>query len=1071
MNKTDSPDPAHGAASATAEHPPEPAPPPAPEPWTPERAREWLAYYDRYVLAGVVVLVAAAAAFKVANSATWPLLAAGRAMIQQGRLLLADPFSYTMYGQRWVNVPWLFAMAQAGLANLATGLTGRFAPEAEPVRVEQIVAGTLVAVNALVRGLTAILLLRVRRPGPGAWWAAVCVLLALGAMPGPTGDPTAESALGKVAVIVGGLAGRAPVLPETWGLLLFAGQLLLMHRAFVGGSRGALYGLVPLFLLWANVDVSFLYGLIVLGLVAVGHLAPVGKARGRGAEPAGRVTGGRGLVVLAASALACLANPSTFHVFPTAASTYFRWLGGGGTLTQDQLSVVGTESAKFFQGLDRTGATLGLLRLYYAATVGVGVLSFVLNWRRFSVGRFLAYVFAAVLWGALLYRANGEFAIVWAATLILNGQEWYQDAFGTKPRTGGLWSFWSVGGRAATIVMTFLLVFKAMTGYGDRYGDPVFGFGADPDAFAFEAADWLRDAPLAGRPLNLTLAQGDALIGRAAGTPGREVYVDSRRGLYGPAILDQLQELKASFARGKPEVWKPILDPYGVGFVMLDGDRVGIPSADDSEGRVYLGLKGSPDWAEFYDDGRTILFGRVDPGANPKDAEFVRGRELEPEALAYRRAEPVRGYNRPPIGVGWTDKVFQNRRLATPPGHLASARRWLARGADPADSTSAATTASPGPTAAQCLLAIREARRALNSKPDDPDSYLLLALCYQRLYDLEAAQLTAAGVDLTETLPNTLRFRQLERLTALNYAIQTTPPPQDDRARQSLRNLHLEVADLDRGLNYIDLARDHLEAAIALSRPDEIEDQGRQILIDLNQAVKRVEGELDNADLEGQSDPIRRAMFAAGQGCMRRAIRELDDAQSSGLSLANIKWRLVDLYCDIGEPDKALELVESIDDPGLATGPGTSAFRQGRIYLLLGNYENASYLWRGAIAQLRNARSQQALFSGVLMLKGELPTATSTLLEIGPRVGEQAEWEYALALCQLEEGMPGEAAGHFRSALTLEPEFAAKAVADGYLEKIGEPAPAAPAAPVTPPATEAPAEPATTPAPAEPARP
>src|SRR4029078_1575720 len=78
-------------AAAVAE-----TPPPAPEPWTGAKVREWNAYYDLYVVLGVVLLVFVASANKISHSSIWSQLKAGQVMAAKGVPvpLVTDPFSY-----------------------------------------------------------------------------------------------------------------------------------------------------------------------------------------------------------------------------------------------------------------------------------------------------------------------------------------------------------------------------------------------------------------------------------------------------------------------------------------------------------------------------------------------------------------------------------------------------------------------------------------------------------------------------------------------------------------------------------------------------------------------------------------------------------------------------------------------------------------------------------------------------------------------------------------------------------------------------------------------------------------
>ena len=170
-------------------------------------------------------------------------------------------------------------------------------PVGTQAKHEQFAAAALVALTALARVATVLILLFIRRPGPGLWWSSVAAALAFGAFLGPTGPS------------LGGIAGPALVAPATWGTLLLALQLYLWHRAVERGRPGAAWVLVPLFLLWANIDESFLIGLFVL---AAGVL---GLGRARKDTPAAPY---RGLMILGACALVCLVNPSFYRVFPAA---------------------------------------------------------------------------------------------------------------------------------------------------------------------------------------------------------------------------------------------------------------------------------------------------------------------------------------------------------------------------------------------------------------------------------------------------------------------------------------------------------------------------------------------------------------------------------------------------------------------------------------------------------------------------------------------------------------------------------------------------------------------------------
>lgn len=1019
---------ADAPVAAVAE--PEPAPAPPPVPWTAERVAEWNRYYDLYVVAGMLALVFLGSAHKITTSTIWPQIQAGRLAIAEMWPPTRDLFTYTVNGARWVNVPWLFEIASASLYDLGLGLV------TTPERGEQVAAGLLVGLTAAIRGLTALVLLTIRRRGPGLWWSALCVAVALGAI----FVPIPQRGNFPFALQLGGLAEAGDVEPATWGIFLLAVEMALLHACTNLGRRWAAFALPVLFLVWANVDDSFLLGLIVLA-AAVAGLA------GRNPPPDARSLGlPGGLVVLAASALVTLVNPSTYQIYKAAAEPFLTIRRqGGARLLPEEFSIFGAVSRR--ELLDPISPDAHVyFKVYFALAVGAVLASFAVDRARFSTSRLLPFLVATALW-AFRWDYGAVFAVVAAPTLAINGQEWYLSTFGTEGRLGKGWAVWSIGGRFATILAIFAAVAVGLTGYGPAGTIRPVGFGVDAEVFPFESADYLKRAPIAGNVLNLNESEGDAIAFRAwprtpstwTVTPGRKSTIDSRRHLYPASLRGELSALRKALALGDKPAWKAILDRDKVSAIVLEINK---------EPTLYRALSADPGWIEFYDDGTVVILGRKDAPA--VDLAYFEKNRLEADQIVYRRGGLYPSSSQPPAPVSWVDRIFRTRAETPDQPHGFSARRWLGSRWKPG--------AALPPDPAHCYAAIREARIALHSRPDDPDAFRILYLAYNTLFQREAEISSQGGTTGVPIQIGSYRFRQ--RVTALSYAIQTTPPPTTAEDRQGLALLHLQLADLFVEVNFYDLELRAIQEARALVPADEFPQSRRDQLEALAASVDATKKAIDDAAEQPQNGPVQLAALAMQRGCPGQAMAKLLQAEDQGVNPAAVKSQLVDLYLQTGQPEKTFDLVANIDDPALNTGPGTPSYRFGMVSLLIGDYENASSLWRDrAIPQLRNERTSQALLSSRSLLTGQIKAATVGIRELPGELQQGAEWETELGLCLLEAGDPEGAATHLAEALKLRPTLQARPLVVYYLEKLGKPVPPTDVAtPAPAPSTPLPAE-------------
>ena len=198
-----------------------------------------------------------------------------------------------------------------------------------------------------------------------------------------------------------------------------------------------------------------------------------------------------------------------------------------------------------------------------------------------------------------------------------------------------------------TIVLIFLVIFKAVTGFdvvrraiggGEATlfaGEPQFGFGFDPDSFAFEAADALRESGIEGNVLNTQLQQGDSIIWRAG--PARKTFLDSRRHVFSPETIRKFEDARIALRDDEIATFRTLVDGLDVSAAMVQ-------VADAP--KTYQTMINSQNWIPFYDDGAVALFGRAD--SKPKDKAYFVAHRLDADRLVYKEPGAVPSTDRLP---------------------------------------------------------------------------------------------------------------------------------------------------------------------------------------------------------------------------------------------------------------------------------------------------------------------------------------------------------------------------------------------------------------------------------------
>ena len=163
-------------------------------------------------------------------------------------------------------------------------------------------------------------------------------------------------------------------------------------------------------------------------------------------------------------------------------------------------------------------------------------------------------------------------------------------------------------------------------------------------------------------------------------------------------------------------------------------------------------------------------------------------------------------------------------------------------------------------------------------------------------------------------------------LSALNFRLETLPPsktPEDQRVKAGL---NLTLGQLYQQGGALDLARERYrlvadEAQTSGISDDELKNLTK-LLMELNKRVDQVQTRMVDLGINNQASPMDKAAFARANGAPGLAILELEEANNTGGNIQGVRPMLVDLYCEAGLPDRALDVIFNlnVDDPTLEHG-------------------------------------------------------------------------------------------------------------------------------------------------------
>lgn len=179
----------------------------------------------------VLIAVAIADSLRFADPDLWGHIIFGRALLEQGHLVLHDPYSYSAAGHLWLNHEWLSELIDT------------------------------VAFNALgVFGLKAMKL------------CAAAITIVFVALAESESDASELAQLSVLALSAVAIAPSMQFRPQIFTFALFAIVMYILARDTYR-RRGRLWIAIPMLALWANLHGGFIVGLAALGTYACASAA------------------------------------------------------------------------------------------------------------------------------------------------------------------------------------------------------------------------------------------------------------------------------------------------------------------------------------------------------------------------------------------------------------------------------------------------------------------------------------------------------------------------------------------------------------------------------------------------------------------------------------------------------------------------------------------------------------------------------------------------------------------------------------------------------------------------------
>jgi hypothetical protein len=479
------------------------------------RRKQFQAILDWLLIAGLLALVLLLGCFRQRDTDIWWHLKTGQMILDGGKIPVKDWFTFTSADRDWIDLHWLFQVTAAKLYS-AGGL-----------ELLTAVAATL--------GAVAVGVLLTARRSEWSWPIAIACWIP----------------------IVFLLTGRMYVRPEVVTLVCMASSLAILFHA---NSRPRLiWALLPLQILWVNVQ-----GLFILGIVLAGFYWVDGVWLHLRRRPDSRLGQRTGL--LAALGVASFFNPYHVHglIFPL---ELFRKMSWDASFYSKHIA----ELQSIPQFIEQAGVWNFYILLHFGVTA-LAALSFLFIWsrRRFDLFRFLT--FASFAWlGLQATRNSGQFALAAGAVTAWNFGEWFASRATkpTSPRDPQSSILHPLVTRAALLLILVAAAGSVVTGhfYALAGEGRQFGLGEHPLWHAHDAARFAARPGMPDRMLAFHL--GHAAVFEFHKRDDQRTFCDPRLEVVSRQVIEEYHEIEAAIGQDKTG-WQALLGRHNIRMILTD---------------------------------------------------------------------------------------------------------------------------------------------------------------------------------------------------------------------------------------------------------------------------------------------------------------------------------------------------------------------------------------------------------------------------------------------------------------------------------------------------------------------